>query len=353
MVGTHLSLFALTTRGLETLCADEMAALPGLAVRAVGYRQVRAGYAGDVRALLTLRTVDDVYVAVAEWAGLATQRGALADLSARARGWPLSAAVDPCRHVRPVADPPGFSVTASFVGQRNYSAPEIKQAVALGIHEALGWRYCADDREAELNVRLFIEHERVLVGVRLGATTLHRRAYKQEQLPGSLKPPVAAAMLRLAQVGAGASVLDPCCGAGTIAIEAAALGCRVWGSDLAPDALPAAVRNGAAAGAAAGAVVHWLHGDAMHLPVVSRSVDAVVSNLPWGRQVSADADLQAMYRAACREMERVVAPGGRIVLLTTWAEWLCFDQMVLEQAIEISLFGQRPIISVMRRSAGR
>ncbi len=77
---------------------------------------------------------------------------------------------------------------------------------------------------AELNVRLFIEHAEALVGLRLGATPLHRRSYKQAQRPGSLKPPVAAALLELLAPQPGERLLDPCCGVGTILVEAARRG---------------------------------------------------------------------------------------------------------------------------------
>ena len=100
-----------------------------------------------------------------------------------------------CAQLRPIARQPLFSVTTNFVGRRNYSADEIKTALAAGIESSHGWRYTPDDGAAAFNVRLFIEHDQALVGVRLGATPLHRRSYKQEQRPGSLKPTVAAALL--------------------------------------------------------------------------------------------------------------------------------------------------------------
>ena len=48
----------------------------------------------------------------------------------------------------------------------------------------------------------------------------------------------------------------------------------------------------------------------------------------------------------CRESERVLAPGGRIAVLTSLPGYLSFASLRSVEAIEISLFGQTPTISV-------
>jgi len=83
--------------------------------------------------------------------------------------------------------------------------------------------------EGQVNIRVFIEHATAFVGVRLGAALLHRRAYKQEHISGSLKPTVAAAMLEMAQVTLASWVPDPFCGAGAILIEASLRCVPAWG----------------------------------------------------------------------------------------------------------------------------
>ena len=80
-------------------------------------------------------------------------------------------------------------------------------------------------------------------------------------------------MVSLAGTPAG-RLLDPFCGTGTILAEAAAVGWTVEGGDI--------------------------------------DADAVVSNLPFGRQYEMDAGALA---AALREMDRVTAPTGAIVVL--------------------------------------
>ncbi len=334
--------FALTTRGLESVSAGEIAALPGVTVERVAYRRVTAVCAIGLSPLLQLRTVDDVFLDVAVWPGVGRPRSALAVLGASSAHLDLREAVAACAQVRPVGSSPVFSVTANFVGKRNYSTEEIKRACAEGITVGHGWPYTPDDASADLNVRVFIEHDTAFVGLRLGKRPLHRRAYKQCHLPGSLKPPVAAALLALLKAEPGMRVLDPCCGAGTIPIEAALCGAAAWGGDRDSVAAGAARANARAAGVGA-RILSW---DARALPVAGASVDRIVSNLPWGRAVRVDAALASFYGRVCAEMRRVIAPGGQIGLLTSTPHLVDFRDLKCDGQIEISLFGQTPTIMI-------
>ncbi len=359
---TTQRIFALTTRGLEGISADEIAALPGVLVTAIAYRRVAATVSdGALRSLLSLRTVDDVFLEAAAWPDIGRPRKALARLRDFSARLDLRAATVVCAAVRTTEGPPAnatsaaitsdavrlsgtplFSVTPSFVGKRNYNTEEIREAVAAGIEAGHGWRFSALDDEADFNLRVFIEHQTAFVGVRLARRPLHERAYKQSHLAGSLKPPIAVAMLHLADVRAGMSLLDPCCGAGTILIEAALLGAVAQGGDCDPAAIEATRDNGSAGGVSV-AAQQW---SAAALPLVDASMERIVCNLPWGRQVPTDAALARFYRNACTEMRRVLARGGRIAVLTSAPELLHFPALHCERHIEISLFGQNPTIAL-------
>jgi 23S rRNA G2445 N2-methylase RlmL len=341
-----IRIFALTTRGLETVSAEEIATLPGVTVEQTSYRRVGATCSGSLKPLLGLRTADDVFIDVATWLGIDHRRGALAALNDMSAQIDLYKAAAVCSGIRPVHRPPTFSVTASFVGKRNYSTDEIKETCARGIGVShYGWAYTEDDREADLNVRLFIEHETARVGVRLGREPLQNRPYKQVHVPGSLKPPVAAALHRLAEAAPGLRVLDPCCGAGTILIEGAMGGSEAQGGDNDPGAVAAAKANANAADVRA-KVRLW---DAGALPIADSSVDRVVSNLPWGRKVSVDSNLNTLYARIGTEVCRVLAPEGRAAILTNAPRLVNSWKLRCEKQIEISLFGQRPTITIFSR----
>lgn len=130
-----------------------------------------------------------------------------------------------------------------------------------------------------------MDGSRATVALRIADRPAHRRAYKQATVPGTLHPPLAAAMVRLASVHSRGVVLDPCCGAGTLLVEAdrAAPGAVLVGVDRDPAALRAASVNGP--------LVKWVRADAGRLPVPSGSVDRVLVNPPWSRQVPAQGAL--------------------------------------------------------------
>lgn len=337
--------FALTTRGLEDVTASEMAALSGVNLLDTGYRRVAGECDGPPAALLGLRTADDVYLELDRWRGIGHTRDMLAVLREAAKELDIEYAADVIGALRDVPDAPLFSVTASFVGKRNFNVDEIKRAVGQGVATGTDWKYTPDDETATYNVRVFIDHETAIVGVRLGRKPLHERDYRAVERMGALKPPVAAAMVRLADVQAGQSVLDPCCGSGTILLEAAAMGIEASGGDFDAQAVQDTRANMRAVEAHV-RVEHW---DARRLPLGDASVDAVVSNLPWGRQIVLDEALSALYAEVCLEIERVLRPGGRAVLLTTSPELLRFSALELTETREISLFGQNPVISVLRK----
>lgn len=334
--------FAVVTRGLEAIAAEEMNGIPGVQVQGSAYRRVHAACAGALLPLLSLRTVDDVFVQAAVWEGILPQRQALPLLAELSRGLNLHQPLKRIARERPPEQANRFSVTANFVGRRNYTTDELKRILAEGIQAHYRWEYTPNDEDSQINVRLFIEHERAWVGLRIGARPLHRRAYKHSHLAGSLKPPVAAAMLRLVGLAPGMRLLDPLCGAGTIAIEAALMGARALGGDNDPPAVQAACANASEAGARL-EILAW---DALRLPLPDGSLERIVTNLPWGRQVPVGEGLSAFYRAACAEMERVLAPGGRVALLTSLPELPAFERLVLLSQTEVSVFGQNPVMMV-------
>ncbi len=350
-----IPIFAITTRGLEAISMTELAALPGVTAASAVYRRVHASFTGDLRSLLSLRTVDDVFLHVDTWTPLTHTRAALNEFIDRAAALDLTPVVDLLRPLRSLTAPMRYSLTVNFVGKRNYSVPEIRQALEQGIAERYStWQYAEDDAEAALNIRLFIEHETAVVGVRAGERPLHRRGYKQSHLPGSLKPPVAAAMLMLAGFAPGSVILDPFCGSGTLPIEARLLGLNAMGGDSSMTALEHAQHNLRDAGLSGDGSSGWFLADAAHLPLADGHLDGVVSNLPWDRQIPTA--VASLYEAAGRELKRVTKAEGRIVLLMpdAYQPALQADHLGWEllSQTEISLFGQTPSILVFRSTKG-
>lgn len=163
-----------------------------------------------------------------------------------------------------------------------------------------------------------------------GSLTWMRRFGRLERLPWSTNPVVAEVLVRLAKIRPGHRVVDPFCGTGTIllAVRRRAPEARIAGTDRDPHALRIASRNGvqALARATAGA-----------LPFKEASVDRVVTNLPFGKQVGSHHDNCVLYPEVLAELDRVLTADGRAVLLTE-------DKRLLEATVQ-----RQPGLKVVRR----
>jgi 23S rRNA G2445 N2-methylase RlmL len=318
-----------------------MRQIPDLSIQQIGYRRIAAAVPELTLSLLKLRTIDDIFLNLGTWQGIVSQRTALTEIRMYSAHIDLLSALSVIAQIRQIPKRPGFSVTASFVGKRNYTTEEIKQAVMQGITSHYAWQYSEDEVKSDIDIRVFIEHQSAYLGLRLGKTSLQKRAYKQIHTLGSLKPPVAAAMLLLGSKTDGL-VVDPFCGAGTILIEACLMGFPALGGDLDNKALDAAVKNAEFAGSKP-ALALW---NAHHLPIASQSAGMVVSNLPWGKQVPTSPDLERLYQLACLEIKRILLPGSPAVILTSLPEWIPEEILHIVKKFEISLFGQNPTILI-------
>src|SRR5206468_7807449 len=134
---------------------------------------------------------------------------------------------------------------------------------------------------------------------------------KRAHTPASLKPTVAAALVELSAPAARDVFIDAMCGAGTILRERADAGSagRIIGGDIDAEAIAAAREN-------VGRVPQVALWDAQRLPLRTASVDAVVTNPPYGRRHGASDGIDRLYRSAMRETERVLRRGGRCVVLS-------------------------------------
>jgi len=295
--------------GIEWVCAEEIArTLPAGDVR-LARREVTFRLPSVDDRLHALRTVDDVFVRVGEVGDVDTTKDALPVLARRLAALDWSAAdpgAVPGRSVavpgRPAAEPgavPGrrFDVVASIEGRRTYNRYAVEAAAGAALAPVLGATFVArtDARpagESDLTVRLFLRGPVAIAALRLAARPLHRRAYKQDTGPGTLHPPLAAALARLAAPAGGERVLDPFCGDGTLAIEAALAypDARVTGTDIDPARVANARANAQRAGVAVEFAVADAGGDARPADTRAddtRTADVVLTNPPWNLAVDA------------------------------------------------------------------
>lgn len=113
----------------------------------------------------------------------------------------------------------------------NFAALRIKDAVCDTLREATGARPSVDTRHTHLALLLHLDAQHATLYVDTSGEPLFKRGWRDaaaQKGEAPLKETLAAAMLAAAGWQGRAldgPLLDPCCGAGTIAIEAAQLAC--------------------------------------------------------------------------------------------------------------------------------
>jgi 23S rRNA G2445 N2-methylase RlmL len=272
-----VSVLARTLRGIEWIARDEVRTRLGVERIEVGHRELRFTLPRLVPGLLDLGTVDDVFVVLAEVEGVTRRRESLARLA--------SLSLD-------LGGKTTFDVTASFLGKRNYSRFELEDAVARSVDAARVTR-----GGGAVSLRVHVVGEVATVAARIGERPLHRRAYREATVAGSVHPPLARALALVA----GEPFLDPFCGAGTIPIEGALAGLRTSGSDLDRQAIEAARRNAKAAGVD----VPFHVADAARL----EGADCIVTNPPWGRSLPAPSTIPLARRVVLLTAAHPALPG--------------------------------------------
>ena len=233
-----------------------------------------------------------------------------------------------------------YRVIARVLSERHFRRTSLRSVVSAAVVRHRPRWTVADPSALELWVQQ-LAGDTFVAALRLSDPSMRQRGGRAMERHGALRPAVAAAMVSLAGVPAG-RLLDPFCGTGTILAEAAAVGWTVEGRDIDRDAVAMARANVPSASVA--------HGDACELAHRDGTVDAVVSNLPFGRQYEVDA---RVLEAALLEMDRVTAPTGTIVVLHPSPLPSVPAGRVVREEHELELLGVPTSIHVLERPSRR
>lgn len=221
--------FATSPRGLEALVARELGDM-GIGER----RETRGGVdfctsiAGAYRACLWSRVANRVLLPLSEFAA-----GDDTALYEGVRGIDWLEHLDEGRTM--AVD---FTAVHAPITHGRFAAQRVKDAVVDQFRARGRPRPDVDTRQPDLRINVHMQGDQATVSVDLSGESLHRRGYRESAASAPLKENLAAAVLMRGDwpqlAAAGGGFVDPMCGTGTLAIEAA------WmASDTAPGILRA------------------------------------------------------------------------------------------------------------------
>lgn len=305
------SMFVMCLPGLARLVGEQLQELPGI-------RPAGRGFDGRADVLLVqadrgrrdavtaLRTIEDVFIEI----GRADRRKSgdpeqIARVIWRPERVQRALSIWAGQH-HPLAASMTFRVIARLLSEQAFLRRQLRDQLTETIRKDRPKWTLADPAQLEFWISEY-RPGAFVCGLRLSDVRMRQHDGRSVERPGALRPTLAAALVHLAGQPAGI-LFDPCCGSGTILAEAAAAGWTPAGTDIDASAVSIASRN------VPGASVHV--GDARRMTLADESVQACVSNLPFGRQYPVPGDdLSTWLTAVLAEAARVTSAGGHIVLL--------------------------------------
>lgn len=206
-----LELVATAAFGLEAVVRRE--------IEALGYKVIktedgRVTYIGDERAIarsnLWLRSADRVYIRMGGFR--ATEFEELFQ-QVKAIEWERIIPVDGA-----------FPVTGGSVKSALHSVPACQKIIKKAVSVRLADFYCLDtlpETGAEYRIRFIAHKDDFLILTDTSGAGLHKRGYRVRDVAAPMKETLAAALVQLSFYKKDRILVDPCCGSGTIPIEAA------------------------------------------------------------------------------------------------------------------------------------
>jgi tRNA (guanine6-N2)-methyltransferase len=296
-------------------------------------------YAGELERLLQMRTTEDMFLQALSKKSMSRGKKDLPEITKMVnKGESFGQAVNNLMRWRKFSGPPTYRVISRKYGQHQYRRQDLESAVFYGVQSRYPrWQPVKDGGQVEIWANLLGSH--LLIGLRLSDRSMRHRYKKKVDLPASLRPSMAAAMVYLTNPQPDDVFLDPMCGSGTILLERIYTGPykKILGGDIDNGRVDATRQN--LPQRRKGRKEHMItvrQWDAQALPLDNASVDKVATNLPFGKQIGADQDLESLYHGLFSELARVVVPDGRIVLLSS--EYDLIKQLMRRQP-ELEILG--------------
>jgi putative N6-adenine-specific DNA methylase len=188
---------------------------------------------------------------------------------------------------------------SSRLTHSQFIAQKTKDAIVDGLRATAGARPSVDRDDPDVGVAVHIVRDRATIYLDAGGASLHERGWRARSGRAPLRENLAAAVVRLSGWERRSPLLDPMCGAGTLAIEAAA-----WAHRLAPGLSRARL-----------GLERWAdHDDAARTAMRELRQQARDARIPAGPEVPVIRASDIDERALARTRENARAAGVEVVV---------------------------------------
>ncbi|HEX3031313.1 MAG TPA: class I SAM-dependent RNA methyltransferase, partial [Bacillota bacterium] len=348
-----ITLIATAAFGLEAVVARE--------VRDLGYEDVlvengRVTFSGDLEAIcrsnLWLRTADRVLIKVGEFTATTFEE---LFQQTKALPWTDWLPIDA-----------EFPVEGKSINSQLFSVSDCQAIVKKAVVEKMKLKYKKDwfeETGPKYTIEVGLLKNVATLTIDTSGAGLHKRGYRKLTAAAPLRETLAAALVLLSRWFPDRTLIDPCCGSGTIPIEAAMIGmnmapglqrqfaaeawpnipAELWkkardeaeslinrdislkiiGTDIDEEVLSLARYHGRKAG-----VEHQIHWQRQPLAEIG-SADKygwVITNPPYGERLGEQNEAEALYRQMSEAFKK----------LSTWSFYIITSHPGFEQ-----LFGRR------------
>ena len=266
----------------------------------------------------------------------------------------------------------------------NFAALKIKDAVADRFRNKSGERPSVDTTWPDVRIYAHLTTDSATLYIDTSGEPLFKRGWREDKGEAPLKETLAAAMIAASGWDATVPLYDPCCGSGTIAIEAAQIACNIapgsfrrfgfekllpnqphvfaalkqdaeaarvvrnpgiFGSDVAHRMVDFAQRNAERAGVAD--VVQFRGGDALQRMAPSETPGVMLLNPPYGERIAvagvAGESSEDVARFGARETAQTEDGGDFFPQLAThwkknysgWTAWVLTPDLKLPSKMRL------------------
>lgn len=221
-----------------------------------------------------------------------------------------------------IAGAKNFRVRSNRMGVHSFRSVDVERDIGEVIHEEQGVAGCM--KNASVVVRADVVGSKVVFGEQIHNEELTKRLHPDFIRDASLRPNVAFAMLYFSKFGDGQVLVDPFVGSGTIVFEAALRypNSKIIGVDRSERVVEGARAN---AESLSLQFVDLVAGNArtLHKYVERGTVDAIVTNPPWGIRIGKSDEVDELYKGFLVSAAEVLKIGGRVViLLVRWESFI-------------------------------